>query len=48
MDQGYLWWDTEGASEWMAEKLAPDLRKAIDDKELVEVVVKALKGEYDD
>ncbi len=48
MDQGYLWWDTEGASEWMAEKLAPDLRQAIDDKELVEEVVKALKGEYDD
>jgi len=48
MDQGYLWWDTEGASEWMAEKLASDLRKVIDDRELVEEVIKALKGEYDD
>ena len=48
MDHGYLWWDTEGASEWMAEKLAPDLRKAIDDRELVEEVIRALKGEYDD
>lgn len=48
MDQGYLWWDTEGASEWMAEKLAADLQKEIDDRELVEEVIKALKGEYDD
>ena len=46
MDHGHLWWDTEGATEWMAEALAPELYKAIDEQDLVEEVLKALKGEY--
>lgn len=46
MDQGYLWFVTEGATNWMAEKLAPALRQEIDDKELVEDVIDALKGDY--
>ncbi|HMO22915.1 MAG TPA: hypothetical protein PKD05_05680 [Candidatus Melainabacteria bacterium] len=48
MDNGYLWYDTEGATEWMAKVLAPKLRKAIDDRELAEEAISALKGEYDD
>lgn len=48
MDHGYLWHDTEGAVDWMAETLAPEMRKVFEDQELVEEVIKALRGEYDD
>lgn len=48
LGQNYLWWDTEGAMEWLSEKLASDMRKAIDDQDLVEAVIKALRGEYEE
>jgi tetratricopeptide (TPR) repeat protein len=48
MDHGHLWWDTDGATEWMAAELESKLRKSIDQPDLVEDVLKALRGEYDD
>ena len=47
MDHGYQWHDTEGATDWMADTLAPALHKAIDDRDLVDEAIKALKGEYE-
>jgi tetratricopeptide (TPR) repeat protein len=48
MQTSYLWGDTEGAETWMAETLADDMRKVIEDKEAVEIALKALKCEWDD
>ncbi len=48
MQASYLWGDTEGADKWMAETLANDMRKVLEDKEAVEIALKALKHEWDD
>ncbi|MCC7526920.1 MAG: hypothetical protein IT342_00275 [Candidatus Melainabacteria bacterium] len=48
MQTSYLWGDTEGAETWMAETLADDMRKVLEDKEAVEIALKALKCEWDD
>ncbi len=48
MEYCYLWTDTEGALEWMADELAPKLRKSIADSEIAEDVINALKGIYED
>jgi hypothetical protein len=48
MDNGYLWGDTDGAEEWMAQTLAPEMQKVFEDQELVEEAVKALMKQWDD
>ncbi len=48
MQTSYLWHDTDGATKWMAESLADDMRKSLEDKEAVEIALKALKYEWDD
>lgn len=48
MDHGYLWWETEGATKWMAQILGPELRKASDDHEFVDEAIAALMGELED
>ncbi len=39
-----LWWCTEGATAWMAQKLESSIRKSFDDKELVDDATAALLG----
>jgi tetratricopeptide (TPR) repeat protein len=43
-ENGHLWWNTEGATEWMSDSLATSLRKSINDRELAEAVIAAMKG----
>jgi len=45
---GYLWADTEGAFDWMAEELGPKIRKNIADPEIAEDVIKGLQGIFED
>jgi hypothetical protein len=40
----HLWWNTEGATEWMSDTLASNLLKSIDDRNLAEAVLIALKS----
>ena len=48
MDNCYMWGDTEGAKEWISDKLALALHEAIGQPELVTEVLNALKGIYED
>jgi tetratricopeptide (TPR) repeat protein len=43
-ENSHLWWNTEGATEWMADSLAINLRKSINDRNIAEAVLLALKG----
>lgn len=49
MDCCYMWDDTEGATKWMAESLAPLLYKRFqNERELVDEVIKELKMDWND
>lgn len=48
MDWGYIWFDTEGATEWMAQLLAPRIRTSFPDKAIAELIIKGLKGEWEE
>jgi len=43
-ENSHLWWNTEGATAWMADSLAINLRKSINDRNIAEAVLLALKG----
>lgn len=44
----YLWADTQGALEWMADELGPKIRKNISDPEICDDIIKGLRGIFED
>lgn len=49
MDHGDLWYDTDGATAWMANTLSSEIQEICkEDPELVELVLKDLRCEWDD
>ncbi len=44
----YLWADTQGALEWMADELGPKIRKSISDPEISDDIIKGLRGIFED
>lgn len=47
-DSAHFWWFTKGSMKWMAATLEPAMREAIDDSELVDDVIAALKNDLND
>lgn len=48
LNNGYIWFDTEGSTEWMADTLEKHLPQLTNDKELIAAVLAGLRQEYDD